>query len=128
MARYVDGFVLTVPKKKLPAYKKLAKKAGKIWMEHGALEYVECVGEALKVKMGVPFTKLAKPRKGETVVFSYIVYRSRKHRDEVNKKVMADKRICGGMDMNDMPFDCNRMTYGGFEALVDMSKKKQKRK
>ncbi len=128
MARYIDGFVLTIPRKKLGAYKKLAQKAGKIWMEHGALEYMETVGEDLKVKMGVPFTKLAKPRPGETVVFSYIVYKSRKHRDSVNKKVMADKRLTDSMDMDNMPFDCNRMTYGGFNALVDISKKKTKKR
>lgn len=116
---YADGFVLTVPKKKLKAYKKLAQKAGKIWREYGALDYKECVGDDLKVKMGVPFTRLAKPKAGETVVFSWILYKSRAHRDSVNKKVMKDKRLCGDMDPNDMPFDCKRMTYGGFRVLVD---------
>src|SRR5262245_58427279 len=114
---YADGFVLTVPKKKLGAYKKLAQKAGRIWREYGALDYKECIGDDLKVKMGVPFTRLAKPKSGETVVFSWILYKSRAHRDSVNKKVMKDKRLCADMDPNDMPFDCKRMTYGGFKVL-----------
>ena len=92
---YVDGFVLVVPKKKLAIYKKMATKAGKVWREHGALDYRECVGDDLKVKMGLPFPKLAKTKPGETVVFSYIVYKSRAHRDKVNAKVMADKRLTG---------------------------------
>lgn len=120
MAKYVDGFVLVVPKKKIDAYKKLAKKAGKIWREHGALEYRECVGEDLKVKFGLPFTKLVKTKPSETVVFSWIVYKSRKDRDRVNAKVMSDERLTGdGMDHKDMPFDMKRMTYGGFEILVE---------
>ena len=115
---YVDGFVLAVPKKKLQAYRRLAAKAGKIWREHGALEYRECVGEDLNVKLGVPFTKIVKPKPGETVLFSWIVYKSRAHRDKVNAKVMQDKRMqC--MDPKDMPFDCKRMVYGGFDVLVD---------
>lgn len=114
---YVDGFVLPVPKKKIAAYKKLATLASKIWKEHGALDYYEAVGEDLKSQMGVPFPKIAKAKKGETVVFAWIVYKSRKHRDAVNKKVMADPRLqC--MDPKDMPFDCKRMTYGGFNVIV----------
>ena len=120
MARYVDGFVLTVPTKKIAAYRKIAQKAGKIWREHGALEYRECIGEDMNVKMGVPFPKLAGAKKGETVVFAWIVYKSRKHRDQVNAKVMKDNRLAC-MDPDDMPFDCNRMSYGGFEVLVDAS-------
>lgn len=119
MAQYVDGFVLNIPKKKIADYKKMAAKAGKIWMEHGALSYYETVGEDMKVKMGIPFPKLAKSKPTELVVFSFIVYKSRKHRDAVNKKVMADPRIhemCP--DPKDMPFDCDKMTYGGFETLV----------
>jgi uncharacterized protein YbaA (DUF1428 family) len=119
MARYVDGFVLAVPKRKLKAYATMARKAAKVWREHGALEYCEAVGEDLAVKMGVPFPKLVKPRKGETVVFSWIVYKSRKHRDAVNAKVMKDERLTKMMDPADMPFDCKRMTYGGFEVLVE---------
>jgi uncharacterized protein YbaA (DUF1428 family) len=118
--RYVDGFVLPVPKKNLQAYRRLAQKAGKIWREHGALDYKECVGDDLSTKMGVPFPKSAKVKAGETVVFAYILFKSRAHRDRVNAKVMKDPRIqCMG-DANDMPFDCKRMVYGGFKVLVDM--------
>ncbi|TAJ33094.1 MAG: DUF1428 domain-containing protein [Reyranella sp.] len=115
---YVDGFVLVVPKKKLAIYKSMARKAGKIWREHGALDYRECVGDDLKVKFGLPFTKLAKTKPSETVVFSYIVYKSRAHRDKVNAKVMADKRLQGPGMPKEMPFDMKRMAYGGFKTLV----------
>ena len=115
---YVDGFVLVVPKKKLAIYKSMARKAGKIWREHGALDYRECVGDDLKVKFGLPFTKLAKTKPSETVVFSYIVYKSRAHRDKVNAKVMADKRLQGPSMPKEMPFDMKRMAYGGFKTLV----------
>ena len=118
MARYVDGFVLPVPKKKLDAYRRIAQKAGKIWKEHGALEYLECVGDDLKVKFGRPFTRAVKPKAGETVVFSWIVYKSRAHRDRVNAKVMKDPRL--KMDGKSMPFDIKRMVYGGFTVLVDL--------
>jgi uncharacterized protein YbaA (DUF1428 family) len=115
---YVDGFVLVVPKKKLAIYKSMARTAGKVWREHGALDYRECVGDDLKVKMGLPFTKLAKTKPGETVVFSYIVYKSRAHRDKVLAKVMADKRLSGPNMPKEMPFDMKRMAYGGFKTLV----------
>ena len=115
---YVDGFVLPVPKKNLKAYFQMAKKAGKIWREHGALEYRECVGDDLKVKMGLPFPRLAKLKPGETVVFSWIVYKSRAHRDRVNAKVMKDSRITGMCDEKSMPFDVKRMAYGGFKVVV----------
>ena len=118
--RYVDGFVLPLPKKNLAAYKRMSAKAGKIWREHGAVEYIESVGDDLKVKMGTPFPKLAKPKPGETVVFSWIVYKSRKDRDAVNKKVMKDPRMNQMMDGKPMPFDVKRMAYGGFKVLVDM--------
>ncbi|MGH7662776.1 MAG: DUF1428 domain-containing protein [Gemmatimonadaceae bacterium] len=118
MARYVDGFVLPIPKKNVAAYRRMARKAGKVWREHGALEFCECAGDDLKVKMGVPFTRLAKVKPGETVFFSFIVYRSRSHRDRVNAKVMKDPRLAK-MEM-DMPFDIKRMAYGGFRAVVDM--------
>jgi uncharacterized protein YbaA (DUF1428 family) len=117
--RYVDGFVLPVPKKKLNAYFRMAEKAAKIWREHGALEYRECVGDDLKVKMGLPFPRLAKLKPGETVVFSWIVYQSRSHRDRVNAKVMKDRRITGMCDSKSMPFDVKRMAYGGFKVVVD---------
>lgn len=115
---YVDGFVLAVPTKKLNAYRKLATLASKVWREHGALDYCECVGDDLKVPMGIPFPRLAKTKPGETVVFAWILYKSRAHRDKVNAKVMADPRMSEGMDMKNMPFDCKRMTYGGFKVLV----------
>jgi uncharacterized protein YbaA (DUF1428 family) len=118
--RYVDGFVLSVPKKKLPAYRRLAQKAGKIWREHGALEFRECVGEDLNVKWGVRFPRAVKLKGGETVVFSWIVFKSRGHRDRVNAKVMKDPRIKDMGDPKDMPFDVKRMVYGGFKVLVDV--------
>jgi uncharacterized protein YbaA (DUF1428 family) len=117
---YVDGFVLTVPKKNLAAYRRMAKKSGKIWREYGALEYRECVGDDLKVKFGVPFPRLAKAKPSETVVFSWIVYKSREHRDRVNAKVMKDPRLAGMCDSKSMPFDMKRMAYGGFKVLVDL--------
>ena len=116
---YVDGYVLPVPKKKLQAYRRMAQKAGKVWREHGALDYKECVGDDLNVKMGTPFPKMLKPRPGETVVFSYIVFKSRAHRDSVNAKVMKDPRIANMCDPKSMPFDCKRMVYGGFKVIVD---------
>jgi uncharacterized protein YbaA (DUF1428 family) len=119
MAHYVDGFVIPVPKKKLAAYRKIAQKAGKIWRELGALEYKECVGDDLAIKMALPFPKGIKTKPGETVVFSYIVYKSRAHRDSVNAKVMKDPRIANMCDPNDMPFDCKRMLYGGFKTIVE---------
>ena len=119
MPRYVDGFVLPVPKKNLAAYRRLAQKAGKIWKELGALEYRECAGDDLGVKFGTPFPRGIRAKRGETVVFSWIVYRSRAHRDAVNKKVMKDERIQKMCDPNSMPFDAQRMLYGGFEVLVE---------
>jgi len=116
---YVDGFVLPVPKKNLKAYARMAELAGKVWREHGALEYRECVADDLDVKMGLPFSKLAKVKPGETVVFAWIVYKSRAHRDRVNAKVMKDPRLNAAMDMKKMPFDMKRMSYGGFQVLVD---------
>lgn len=118
--RYVDGYVLPVPKKNVQAYRRLAEKAGKIWREHGALEYRECTGNDLKVKYGVPFPRLAKAKPGETVVFSWIVFKSRAHRDRVNAKVMKDPRITAMGDHKSMPFDVKRMAYGGFKILVDV--------
>lgn len=116
---YVDGFVLPVPTKNLPAYRRMAQKAGKIWREHGALEYRECVGDDLNVKVGVPFPRLLKLKRGESAVFSWIVYKSRAHRDRVNAKVMKDPRIAGMCGADEMPFDCKRMLYGGFKVLVE---------
>ncbi len=115
---YVDGFVLAVPEKNMKAYKSLALKASKIWKEYGALEYRECVGDDMNVAWGVPFPKLVKPKKGETVVFSWIVYKSRSERDKVNAKIMADPRMAKMCDPKNMPFDCKRITFGGFKVLV----------
>jgi uncharacterized protein YbaA (DUF1428 family) len=116
---YVDGYVLPVPKKNLRAYQRMAQKAGRIWQEYGALEYRECVGDDLEVKMGTSFPRQLGLKRGETVVFSWIVYRSRAHRDQVNAKVMKDPRIAS-MDPKGMPFDVDRMVYGGFETVVDL--------
>lgn len=113
---YVDGFVLVVPKKKLAAYTKLARMAGKVWREHGALDYRECVADDLKVKFGLSFTKLVKTKPSETIMFSYIVYKSRAHRDKVNARVMADPRM--QEPLKDIPFDPKRMAHGGFKTIV----------
>jgi uncharacterized protein YbaA (DUF1428 family) len=118
MPKYVDGFLLPIAKNKIDAYRRMSVKGGKIWREHGALEYRECVGEDLDVKFGLPFPKGIKIKPGETVIFSWIVYKSRAHRDRVNAKVMKDPRLKG--DVTTMPFDMKRMMYGGFEVLVDL--------
>ena len=120
MALYVDGFVLAIPKKNTATYRRMATKAGKIWKEHGALEYRECVGDDLKIQFGVPFPRLARTKPNETTVFSWIVYKSRAHRDKVNAKVMADPRMSKMMGPEAAPFDPKRMTYGGFDVLVDL--------
>ena len=117
--RYVDGYVLPVPKKNLKAYARMAQEAGKIWREHGALECRECVGEDLNVKMGIPFPRMIRLKRGETVIFSWIVFKSRAHRDRVNAKVMKDPRLAKMCDPKNMPFDVKRMVYGGFTVLVD---------
>ena len=116
---YVDGFVLAVPKNKVAAYRRISRAAGKVWREHGALEYRECVGDDLKTTMGLAFPRIAKAKPGETVVFSWIVYKSRAARDRVNAKVMKDPRITKSMK-EPMPFDVKRMAYGGFKVLVDL--------
>ena len=117
---YVDGFVLAVPKKNLPAYKKLAQLAGKVWMEHGALEFKECVADDVKVGKLTSFPQAVKLKPGEVVVFSYIVYKNRAARDKINKKVMEDPRLTTMMAGKDMPFDGKRMIFGGFETLVSL--------
>jgi uncharacterized protein YbaA (DUF1428 family) len=118
MAHYIDGFVLPIPKKNLAVYRSMARKASKIWRERGALEYRECVGDDLNVKFGVPFPRGIKARPAETVVFAYIVYKSRAQRDRVTAKIMKDPRIKDMCDDKNMPFDCNRMLYGGFKTMV----------
>jgi len=116
--KYIDGFLLPVPKKNLAAYRKIAAKAGKIWKKYGALEYIEAVGDDLNSKWAaVKFPKIVKVKPGETVIFSFIIYKSRAHRDAVNKKVMKDPFIQPTKDMP-MPFDMKRMAYGGFKAIV----------
>ena len=117
---YVDGFVLVVPTRKLGAYRRMSAKAGKVWKEYGALEYRECVGDDLQPEHGLPFQKLVKPKRGESVVFSWIVYKSRADRKKVLAKVMKDKRLADSMDPKTLPFDVKRMSYGGFKVLVDM--------
>jgi uncharacterized protein YbaA (DUF1428 family) len=118
--RYVDGFVLPVPRKNLPAYRRMARKAGRVWRDHGALEFRECAGEDLRVKFGIPFPRRMSVKPGETVVFSWIGFRSRAHRDRVNGRVMKDPRLARMMSSTSMPFDAKRMVYGGFEVLVDL--------
>ena len=114
---YVDGYVLPVPKKNLQAYRRMAQRGAKVWRKHGALEYFECVGDDLHPKWaGIPFPRTVKLKPGETVVFSYVVFKSRAHRDRVNAKVMKDMgKMC---EPKDMPFDVKRMVYGGFKVEV----------
>jgi len=123
MALYVDGFLLPVPKKKVKTYQRIAKAAGKVWREHGALDYRECVGDELKIKGVASFTPRARAKAGETVVFSWITYKSKAHRNQVNAKVMKDPRILKMVqtmkDPKTAPFDMKRMAYGGFKVLVD---------
>ena len=116
---YVDGFVLPLPTKNIKTYQRISKKAGKVWREHGALEYRECIGDDMKIKGMYSFLSLVKPKPGQTVVFSWIVYKSRAHRDRVNAKVMKDPRIASMCDTKNMPFDVKRMAYGGFKVLVE---------
>ena len=118
--RYVDGFVVPVPEQNIKLYRSIAQKAGKIWKEHGALEYIEAAGDDLDNNWGVPFTKAVKLKPGETPFFSFIVYKSRADRDKVNKKVMSDPRMKKIMESGPMPFDAKRMVYGGFKSLIDM--------
>lgn len=115
---YVDGFVVPVPKKKVGAYLRLATLASKVWMDHGALDYVEAVADDVKKGKRTSFPRSVKQKGNETVFFSYIVYKSRKHRDAVMKKVMTDKRLAAFMDPKKMPFDGKRMIWGGFKVRV----------
>jgi uncharacterized protein YbaA (DUF1428 family) len=117
--KYVDGYVLPVPKKNLAAYRRMALEAAKVWRKHGALEFRECVGDDLKTIKVKSFPSMVKPKRGETVVFSWIVYKSRAHRDKVNDKAMKDPRLARMMKMKKMPFDSQRMVYGGFKVMVD---------
>jgi uncharacterized protein YbaA (DUF1428 family) len=117
---YVDGFVLPVPKKKLAAYRSMARKAGKIWREHGALEFRECVADDVKRGKVTSFPQAVKLKPGETVFFSYIVFRNKAERNRINAKVMKDKRLANMMDPKAMPFDARRMFWGGFKTLVNL--------
>jgi uncharacterized protein YbaA (DUF1428 family) len=118
--RYVDGFVLPVPKKNVATYKRMAQKAGKVWRDHGALEYSECIADDVKRGKHTSFPQSVKLKPGETVVFAYIVYKSRAHRDRVNAKVMKDPRLANMMDPKAMPFDAKRMFWGGFKTFVEL--------
>ena len=120
MARYVDGFVLPVPRKNVEAYRRMARKAGKVWRDHGALEYIECVADDVQPGKVTSFPQSVKLKKGETVVFAYIVYKSRAHRDRVMKKVMSDPRLGDMMNAKSMPFDGKRMFWGGFKTIVSL--------
>jgi uncharacterized protein YbaA (DUF1428 family) len=117
--QYVDGFVVPVPKKKLKAYRRMALKAGRVWREHGALEYRECVADDVKVGKVTSFPRSVKLKPGETVMFSWVVYKSRAQRDRVNAKVMSDPRLASMMNSKTLPFDGKRMFFGGFKTLVD---------
>jgi uncharacterized protein YbaA (DUF1428 family) len=119
--KYIDAFLLAVPKKKLEAYRRISHKAGKIWEDYGALEYRECAADDINIKgMGTSFSKRVKLKPTETVIFSWIVYKSRAHRDAVNKKVMKDPRMDKMMAPGEMPFELNRMSYGGFRIIVNL--------
>jgi len=120
MARYVDGFVLPVPAKNVEAYRKLARKAGKIWMEYGALDYTECIADDIKPGKLTSFPQSVKLKKDEVVVFSWISFKSRKQRDSINKKVMSDPRLADMADPKNLPFDGKRMFWGGFKTLVEL--------
>ena len=120
MPRYVDGFVVPVPKDSIDAYRRIARKAGKIWREHGALEYIECVADDVKPGKSTSFPQSVKLKADEVVVFSWIIYTSRKQRDAVNANVMNDPRLKSMMDLKAMPFDTKRMFFGGFKTLVEL--------
>jgi uncharacterized protein YbaA (DUF1428 family) len=120
MARYIDGFVVPVPKKNVDAYRRMARKAGKVWREHGALEYIECLADDVKPGKLTSFPQSVKLKAGETVVFSWIVFKSRKQRDKVNAKVMKDPRLAAMMDPKKLPFDGKRMFWGGFKTLIEL--------
>jgi len=120
MARYVDGFVVPVPTAKVDAYRKLASKAGKIWMEYGALEYTECIADDVQPGKLTSFPQSVKLKKDEVVVFSWIIFKSRKQRDSINKKVMADPRLADMVNPKNHPFDARRMFWGGFKTIVEL--------
>jgi len=116
---YVDGFLPPVPKRNLAAYRRMARRSGKVWREHGALAYVECLADDVKPGKWTSFLRAVKLKPGETVCFSWIVYKSREQRDRVLAKVMKDKRLKSMMNPKAMPFDARRMMWGGFKVMVD---------
>lgn len=120
MPEYVDGFLIPVPQDNVAEYRKIARKAAKIWMEYGALDYRECLGDDLKNDWGAQFPKAVGTKPNETVIFSWITYKSKKDRDRINKLIMEDERIKKMMDPNKLIFDCKRMAYGGFKTLVSV--------
>jgi uncharacterized protein YbaA (DUF1428 family) len=121
MAYYIDGFVVPVPKRKLVAYRNMARRAGKVWKEYGAIEYVECIADDVSWGKRTSFQRAVKMnRRSETVFFSFIVYKSKGDRDRINKKVMTDPRLKDMMDMKKLPFDAKRMIYGGFRTMIAM--------
>lgn len=119
---YIDGFLLPLPKDKIDTYRGISEKAGQLWMDHGALAYVETVGDDLNIEGMTSFNDSAKVKDGEVPVFAFILYTSREHRDDVNKKVMSDPRMNEMCKPEDLPFDCTKMAYGGFKSIVDMKK------
>ena len=116
---YVDGYVVPVPKKNLKSYRRISALAGKVWREHGAVDYKECLADDMNTGTGLPFPKLVKPRRGETIIFSFVVFKSRAHHDRVNKAVIKDPRLAEMVKPGAMPFDVKRMAYGGFKVIVD---------
>jgi len=120
MAHYVDGFVVPVPRRKLAAYKKMARQAGKVWKEYGALEYYECAADDVKPGKRTSFPQAVKLKKGEMVIFSWVIYKNRKQRDSVNAKVMKDKRLAWMMNPKNLPFDGKRMFWGGFKTIIEL--------
>jgi uncharacterized protein YbaA (DUF1428 family) len=116
---YVDGFIVAVPKKNLAAYKKMARLAGKVWREHGAIDYKECLADDVPEGKITSFPRSVKQKHSETVIFAWITYKSRRARDRINKKVMADPRL-KGMGPENAPFDAKRMIYGGFTVMIDI--------
>jgi uncharacterized protein YbaA (DUF1428 family) len=120
VANYVDGFVLPIPKRNLDAYRRMSRKAGKVWREHGALQYVECIADDVKPGKYTSFPQSVKLKPDEVVWFSYIVYKSRRHRDQVNAKVMKDPRLAAMMVPGKLPFDGKRMIFGGFKVAIEI--------
>ena len=118
MARYVDGYVVPVPRRKLAAYRSMARKAKKVWLDHGALDYHECLADDVKWGKVTSFPRSVKLKKGETVIFAWVVYKSRRQRDSVNAKVMKDPRLASMMDPKKLPFDGRRMFWGGFKVFI----------